>query len=139
MEVTAAISAQRHIGRSTAAILFGLAAGAVLSLGTDQVLHVLKVYPPWNEPMYDTRLNLLALSYRMTYDTFGSYLAARFAPRNPMRHALILGAIGLVPSVAGVIAATTIALGPLWYPIVLAVSVMPTAWLGGQLHRISSR
>jgi hypothetical protein len=89
--------------------------------------------------MYDTRLNLLALSYRMTYDTFGSYLAARFAPRNPMRHALILGAIGLVPSVAGVIAATKIELGPIWYPVALAVSVMPTAWLGGQLHRISSR
>ncbi len=139
MELTAAASAQRRIGRSTMAILLGLVAGAVLSLGTDQVLHVLKVYPPWNEPMYDTRLNLLALSYRMAYDTFGGYLAARFAPRNAMRHALILGAIGLVPSVAGVIAATKIELGPLWYPMALAVSVMPTAWLGGQLHRISSR
>ena len=139
MELTVAASTHRRLGRSTLAILLGLVAGAVLSLGTDQVLHVLKVYPPWNEPMYDTRLNLLALSYRMTYDTFGSYLAARLAPRNPMRHALILGAIGLVPSVAGVIAATKIELGPIWYPVALAVSVMPTAWLGGQLHRISSR
>jgi hypothetical protein len=139
MESTAAASPHRRIGRSTAAILLGLVAGAVLSLGTDQVLHVLKGYPPWNEPMYGTGLNLLALSYRIAYDTFGGYLAARFAPRNPMRHALILGAIGLVPSVAGVVAATKIELGPIWYPIALAVSVMPTAWLGGQLHRISSR
>jgi len=139
MELTVAASTHRRFGRSTFAILFGLVAGAALSLGTDQVLHVLKVYPPWNEPMYDTRLNLLALSYRMVYDTFGSYLAARFAPRNPMRHALLLGAIGLVPSVAGVIAATKIELGPLWYPVALAVSVMPTAWLGGQLHHIRSR
>jgi hypothetical protein len=36
----------------------------VLSLGTDQVLHVVQVYPPWGQPMYDPWLNLLALSYR---------------------------------------------------------------------------
>lgn len=26
-------------------------------------------------------------------------------------------------------------LGPAWYPIALALSVFPTAWLGGVLHR----
>jgi hypothetical protein len=139
MASTGTTTAPSRIGRSTAAILAGLVAGAALSLGTDQLLHVIRIYPPWGVPMYDARLNLLALSYRIVYDTFGSYLAARLAPRNPMRHALITGAIGLVPSVAGVVAATQVDLGPLWYPVALAVSVMPTAWLGGVLHRISSR
>ena len=37
MELTATASAQRRIGRSTMAILLGLVAGAVLSLGTDQL------------------------------------------------------------------------------------------------------
>ena len=32
-----------------------------LSLGTDQALHVLRVYPPWGQPMHPPWLNLLAL------------------------------------------------------------------------------
>lgn len=50
--------------RSTAAVFVGFISVVVLSLGTDQVLHVLEVYPPWGEPMWDRALNLLALSYR---------------------------------------------------------------------------
>jgi len=91
------------MGRSVLAVAAGILAGAVLSLGTDQLLHVLKVYPPWNEPMRDAGLNALALGYRLVYDTFGSYLTARLAPRRPMRHALIGGAIGLVPTVGGIL------------------------------------
>src|SRR6266849_4187749 len=90
--------------RSAGAVLLGFVAVVVLSLGTDQVLHVLQVYPPWGQPMYDPGLNLLALSYRIVYAVVGSYIAARLVPRNPMRHALALGVVGLVPSVAGVIA-----------------------------------
>ena len=30
--------------------------------------------------MYDPRLNLLALSYRIVYTILGSYFTARFAP-----------------------------------------------------------
>lgn len=134
-----ATTSDRHLGRSTLAIVLGIFAGALLSLGTDEVLHILKVYPPWNEPMRDTGLNALALAYRIVYDTFGSFVTARLAPRHPMRHALIGGAIGLVPSIGGVVAATQLDLGPIWYPIALAASVMPTAWLGGVLHRLSSR
>ena len=121
------------------AVATGILAGAFLSLGTDQLLHVLKVYPPWNEPMRDASLNALALGYRIVYDTLGSYLTARLAPHHPMRHALIGGAIGLVLSIGGVVAATQVDLGPIWYPIALALSVMPTAWLGGILHGVSSR
>ena len=127
------------MGRSVLAVAAGILAGAFLSLGTDELLHLLKIYPPWNEPMRDAGLNALALSYRIVYDTFGSYLTARLAPRHPMRHALIGGAIGLVLSIVGVIAATQVDLGPIWYPIALAVSVMPTSWLGGILHGVSSR
>jgi hypothetical protein len=82
--------------RSVAAIIVGFLAVVVLSLCTDQLLHVLKVYPPWGDPMPQPGLNALALSYRIVFTIFGSYLAARIAPRNPMRHALILGFIGLV-------------------------------------------
>ena len=125
------------MARSVGAVLAGLVAVFVLSLGTDQVFHSLGVYPPWGEPMRDVGLNLLALSYRLVYGVFGPYLAARLAPRSPMRHALVLGGIGLVLSTLGAIAAARADLGPLWYPIALALSALPGAWLGGVLQRAS--
>jgi len=120
--------------RSAGAISLGIIVGVALSLGTDQVLHVLHVYPPWGQPMYQASLNLLALSYRLVYNVLGSYIMARFAPSSPMRHALAGGFLGLIPSIAGVIVATQVDLGPLWYPIALAVSTLPCAWIGGALY-----
>jgi hypothetical protein len=125
----------RNLWRSTGAVLLGFFAVVIFSLGTDQVLHVLKVYPPWGQPMHDPRLNFLALSYRTVYAIIGSYIAARFAPRNPMRHALVLGVVGLVLSTLGAIATVPMNLGPAWYPIALVFTALPCAWLGGVLHR----
>lgn len=124
----------RRLGRSVAAVFLGFLSVVVFSLGTDQVLHVLKVYPPWGQPMREPALNLLALSYRIVYAALGSYIAAKFAPRNPMRHAVILGFVGLVVSTAGAIAAIPLDLGPAWYPISLVVTALPCAWLGGVLY-----
>lgn len=124
----------RRLLRSAGAVLFGFIVVVVLSLGTDQVLHVLQVYPPWGQPMYDTGLVLLALSYRIVYAVVGSYIAARFAPRNPMRHALVLGVVGLVLSTAGANATIPMDLGPSWYPIALVITALPCAWLGGALY-----
>ena len=136
MQATAPGTQTQSFWRSTGAIVLGFFAVVVLSLGTDQVLHLLKVYPPWGRPMFEPRLNLLALSYRIVYSVLGSYIAARFAPRNPMRHALILGAVGFVLSIPGVIFITTHTnLGPAWYPIALVVTALPCAWLGGVLHQ----
>jgi hypothetical protein len=120
--------------RSVGAVLLGFFVVFVLSLGTDQMLHMLKVYPPWGQPMRDHSLNLLALSYRIVYAILGSYLAARFAPHSPMSHALALGVLGLVLSTAGAIAAISVDLGPSWYPIALALTALPCAWLGGFLY-----
>ncbi|MGH9795222.1 MAG: hypothetical protein ACRD5G_10645 [Candidatus Acidiferrales bacterium] len=125
----------RRLGRSVGAVLLGLVAVVALSLGTDQVLHWLEVYPPWGQPMRETGDNLLALAYRCVYAVIGSYIAARLAPRNAMRHALILGVVGFVLSLAGAIATIPMELGPAWYPISLVVTALPCAWLGGVLHR----
>lgn len=121
--------------RSTLAVFLGFVAVVAFSLGTDQLLHVLKVYPPWGEPMYDPRLNLLALAYRTAYAIVGSYIAARLAPHAPMFHAMVLGVIGQVLSVTGAIATIPMGLGPAWYPIALAATALPCAWLGGVLYR----
>jgi hypothetical protein len=127
----------RRLLRSAAAILLAFIAVFVLSLGTDQLLHELDVYPPWGQPMFDTGQNLLALSYRIIYTVLGGYIAARLAPHKPMRHALILGGIGTAFATLGATAAITMAdLGPSWYPIALVVTAIPCTWLGGVLHRV---
>jgi hypothetical protein len=125
----------RRLGRSIGAVLVGFLAVVVLSLGTDQVLHVLNVYPPWGQAMFDPNLNLLALSYRIVYTIFGSYITARLAPHSPMRHGWILGFIGLLFGTIGVITTMPMKLGPAWYPIAIALTSLPCAWLGGVLHR----
>jgi hypothetical protein len=119
---------------SARALLAGFVTVLVLSLATDQLFHILGVYPPWGEPMRGTGQNLLALSYRVVYAVLGSYIAARLAPRNPMRHAMILGAIGFVLSTLGAAGALAADLGPLWFPVALVLTTLPCAWLGGFIH-----
>jgi len=121
--------------RSIGAVLAGILTIFVLSLGTDQIFHVLGIYPPWGQPMRETGLLVLAFGYRLIYDVFGCYLAARLAPYAPMGHALTLGVIGTVLSVLGAIEMWNF--GPNWYPVVLAASSLPSAWLGGVLHHLS--
>jgi hypothetical protein len=126
----------RRLGRSTAAVLVGFISVAALSLATDQVLHVLNVYPPWGEPMYQPGLNLLALSYRILYTMVGGYITASLAPHSPMRHVLVVAILGSIVGSAGAIAAISMAdLGPNWYPIAVALTGFPCVWLGGVIHR----
>ena len=132
--VTSTTTNPRRRPGSMAALLMGFVTVLVLSLCTDQVLHVLKVYPPWNQPMNDPGLNLLALAYRCAYAVLGSYIAARLAPQDPMWHALALGVIGFVLSVVGLIATLPLHLGPVWYPAAIVLTALPCAWLGGVLH-----
>lgn len=123
----------RRLWRSALSIFSGFIAVVALSLGTDQLLHVFDVYPPWGEPMNDFGDNLLALSYRCVYGVVGSYITARLAPRSPMVHVWIGAIIGFVLSLGGIVAATQMKLGPVWYPIALTLTALPCACLGGFL------
>ena len=126
------------MGRSVLAVLAGFVVVVVLSLGIDEILHLLKVYPPWGEPMWDPALNALALSYRIVVTVLSGYVTARLAPRKPMTHVLVGGLIGVVLGIAGVLAAMQIPMGPLWYPIAIALTGFPSVWLGGMLYARSS-
>jgi hypothetical protein len=127
------------MARSVLAVVAGLVFIFLTHLGTDQVLHVLGVFPPWGQPMNDPALNLLALSYRVVLSVAGCALAARLAPDTPFAHAELLGIIGTVLSALGVYAATTADLGPIWYPLALMVSSIPCGWAGGWLVQRSRR
>jgi hypothetical protein len=123
-------------------VLAGMFVGIVLTLGTDVVLHVIGVFPPWGQSMagFEGAL-VLATVYRTIYGIVGSYLAARLAPDRPMLHALILGGVGLAVSILG--AAVTWnrgpAFGPHWYPLALIVLALPQAWVGGKLGIVQLR
>src|SRR6266496_2387203 len=123
----------RRILQRIGAVLTGLLAIFILSLGTDVVLHATGIYPPWFQPMSDA-LFLLAPTYRIVFGVFGSYITARLAPDGPMRHALALGVVGLVLSIAGTMATWNQlpALGPKWYPLALVATALPCAWAGGR-------
>ena len=125
----------RRWGRSAVALVTGLLVGVILSLGTDQILHVLKIYPPWGQTMSD-ELFLLATAYRVVYTILGSYIAARLAPYRPMWHAMVLGVVGLVVSIAGAAATwnTNPPVGPHWYALLIAAISIPCAWLGGWIR-----
>jgi hypothetical protein len=133
MTASTAHDSRTRPGRNIAAVLLGFVACVILSLGTDEVFHLVNVYPPWGQPMWDSGLNLLALGYRCVFTIISGYITARLAPRNPMRHVWILAIIGLVIAVVGVIGTSGMHLGPGWYPIALAVTAVPCVWLGGFL------
>jgi hypothetical protein len=108
----------------------------VLSLGTDLILHGLKIFPPLGQLMSD-KLFLLATIYRIVYAIVGSYITARLAPDRPMGHAMVGGMIGLALSIVG--AAVTwkhTEMGPHWYPLALVVTALPCAWVGGKIREM---
>jgi hypothetical protein len=125
----------RNIGRSILAIFAGFLTVVVLSLGIDQILHALHVYPPWGVAMHEPGLNALALAYRCVITVLGGYVTARLAPRNPTLHVVILGVIGLAIAILGAVATIPMNIGPAWYPIALAVTAFPLTWLGGLLYK----
>jgi hypothetical protein len=139
MNATAAAPARpsRHTWQSVGAIFAGAVVGIVLELSTDSLLRVAGVFPPLDQtmPMRNSLL-LIATVYRTMYGVLGAYVAARLAPNRPMKHALILGAIGFAVSVLGTVVTWNggPAFGPHWYPIALDVLAMPQSWLGGKLR-----
>jgi peptidoglycan/LPS O-acetylase OafA/YrhL len=127
----------RRTGASIGAVLAGIAAGVVLSLGTDSALRAAGIFSPLGQqpPMSDS-LFVLATAYRIVYGVAGGYIIARLAPDRPMQHTLVGGGIGLVVSIVGAVATWNHEppLGPRWYSLALAVTALPCAWLGGKLR-----
>lgn len=119
--------------RSLGSVFAGLITVVLLSTLTDEIMHATGIIP--RGPMWDSGHNALALGYRCLASVAGGYVTARLAPRNAMRHVVILGVIGTGLATLGVMATAGLNWGPRWYPIALAVTAFPTVWLGGRLAR----
>lgn len=119
-------------GRSIWAVVAGILAIIVVTTLVDVVLHLVDVFPAWDVPI-DDRLAALATGYRVIIGVGGGWLTARLAPARPMKHALILGAIGVILGLVGVVATWDRGLGPRWYPIALVLLALPQCWVGGAI------
>ena len=128
------------IFRRVGAVLVGLLAVIVLSVGTDAVLHATGLFQPLGQPM-SGRLFLLATAYRTVYGIIGGYIIARLAPDHPMGLALLMGFMGFVVCTIGAVATWNRGpeFGPHWYPIALIVTAIPCAWIGAKLAMARSK
>lgn len=124
---------KKNLGKSIWAVLAGVMGIIIASTLVDLVFHIAGVFPAPPAPLTDS-LALLASSYRLVIGVAGGYLTARLAPDRPLRHALILGYVGIVLGLVGVLATWNLGLGPRWYPISLVVLAVPQCWLGGWLR-----
>lgn len=123
-----------RLGRSVGAVAAGLLAIVVTHTGADAVLHATGVFPSAGYAMSDA-LFALATTYRIFFSVLGAGLTAYLAPARPLKHALVLGSVGLVGSFAGLLATVGRGpeFGPVWYPLALMVTSLPACWLGAKL------
>jgi hypothetical protein len=119
------------------AIVAGVLVIIVVTTLVDILLHVTHVFPPTDQPITDA-LALLATSYRVVISVGGAWLTARLAPDSPMKHAMLLGYVGVVLGMVGLVATWNLGLGPRWYPISLVVLAIPQCWAGGKIYEMQS-
>lgn len=120
--------------RSIIAIAAGFIFIAVLSFGTDIVVRA-----TWPEMFHEGRTDnnmvlFLTLAYVATYAIAGCYIAGRLAPARPMRHALILGVLGL--AFTAFVTKFAWESAPVWYHVASLALVMPFAYVGGLLAEL---
>ncbi len=120
--------------KSIGAVLAGFIIVIVLSIGTDFALESLGLFPPQTEPeAYTAGMLTIALTYRCVYTMGGGYVTALLAPNRPIRHAILLGLVGIIAGSIGVVMAWNLS-PEHWYPISLVITALPCTWLGGKLR-----
>jgi hypothetical protein len=118
--------------RGVLAIVAGFVAIAVLSLGADAVFR--RAAPGlFGAGGRSDHLGVLLamIAYSAVFATAGAWLTARLAPDRPLRHALILGGLGLALAVPVTIAHWHTA--PVWFHVVTLALTLPAAWVGGTM------
>lgn len=125
------------MARSILAVVTGFLFIGFLSFGMTAVL---KIVAP--ETFAAARLDsvpalLLVTFYVMVFAVAGCYLTALMAPHSPMKHALVLGVLGLILNIVGMVMRWDAS--PAWFNILSVLMVMPYAWAGGRLREMQLR
>lgn len=120
--------------------IFSIGAGvlfiAAVSTVIDVVLHATGVFPPWGDPI-GSDLASLALAYRIAVGIAGAWLTASLAPREPVKHAMYLGAFGVFLGIVGAVTTWNLDLSPRWYAVALVLVAIPQSLVGGLLVEAS--
>lgn len=117
--------------KSIWSVVAGFLVVAVLSTLMDSVMEAVHIFPRIGSGVLSTPLLIFALSYRMIFTVLGGYVTATLAPKNPMKHVIILGIIGTIAGIGGIFAGWN--LSAHWYPIAIAVTGFPCVYVGGKL------
>lgn len=124
--------------KSIGAVIAGFAIVVVLSTVMDMVMESSGIIAPANRTdLLTDGMLAIALTYRSIITVLGAFVTAKLAPRAPMTHALVLGAIGFLAATAGMLVMWKI--GHQWYAIALVVTAIPLCWLGGRLGNTGER
>jgi hypothetical protein len=126
--------------KSFLAILAGLIFTVVVTGVVDLILLYTDFFPVNPKVAPPVYVWIVATAYRLVFAIAGCWIAARLAPSRPMLHALILGGIGMAIAILGAIINWNDgpAYGPHWYPVLLVVTALPCAWIGGFLRASQS-
>ncbi len=123
-----------NVLKSIGAVLAGMIFIVVTHTVTDKVLESAGIFPPPDQGLHVTWMLVTALVYRVLFQVAGSFLTAWLAPSRPFLHGMIIGVIGLVLGSLAAVVAIPMHLSPAWYPIALALSAVPSAWLGATIY-----
>ena len=121
----------KQIIKSIGAIIAGFALGAALSIGADFLMEKLGIMSMENFKDTSLGIVILVIAYRFIFNVSGCFLTAKLAPKNPMKHVIIIGIIGTILSILGTIAMWDKAIP--FYNIAIILISFPSAWLGGEL------
>jgi hypothetical protein len=123
-----------NILKSIAAVLAGLIFIVATHTITDKILESAGIFPSPEQGLHVTWMLVAALVYRVLFQVAGSFITAWLAPSRPFLHGMIIGVIGLILGSVGAAVAIPMNLSPAWYPIALALSALPSAWLGSTMY-----
>lgn len=123
----------KKILKSIGALVAGFITVAVLSIVTDVLLEKLGIFPPQQQAsLYVWWMLALALMYRTIFTIIGGFITAKLAPNSGLKHAVVLGLIGMLFATIGAIANWD--KGNQWYPVLLILVSVPSTWFGGKLQ-----
>jgi hypothetical protein len=128
----------KNILKSIGAVIAGFIFIGVTHSAMDAILESTGVLPKGHLNV-GAGLIILVISYRAVLSILGCYLTAKLAPKDPIKHSLILGGIGTVLSAVGAIVTADMNIGPAWYAWSLVVIALPIAWIAGKLYVASNR